>query len=183
MSLRRLSNQGTGAARLTPPGLPGCAKMSRAARVVLVCLWAMLCAIANAQAEPRVDGEVALEQRLVAPCCWVQTLDVHDSPVARDLRAEIHRRLAAGEPAQKIEADLVDRYGERIRAMPPGNPLAKTAAVVFGAVALAALLLVLLVRRWVKRDRTAAAADAPAGDAAVRDKYDDELDDQLRKMD
>jgi cytochrome c-type biogenesis protein CcmH len=143
----------------------------------------MLCAIASAQAEPRVDGEVALEQRLVAPCCWVQTLDVHDSPVARDLRAEIHRRLAAGEPAPKIEADLVARYGDRIRAMPPGNPLAKTAAVVFGAVALAALLLVLLVRRWVKRDRTAEAADAPAKDAAARDEYDDELDDQLRKMD
>lgn len=146
----------------------------------------MLFAVASAHAEPRVDGELALEQRLVAPCCWVQTLDVHDSPVAKDLRAEIHRRLLAGEPAQKIEADLVVRYGERIRAMPPGNPLAKTAAVVLGAVALAALLLVLLVKRWVKRDRTAQAADAPANDAtdaAARDEYDDRLDDQLRKMD
>jgi cytochrome c-type biogenesis protein CcmH len=151
-----------------------------------------------------------LEQRLVAPCCWVQTLDVHDSPVAQELRAEIHRRLLAGEPASKIEADMVARYGERIRAMPPGNPLAKVAAAVSGAVALAALLLVLMVRRWVKRDRAAQAeggatatgratatggaaagsgaaaargAGAAGKDAPPRDEYDDRLDEQLRKMD
>jgi len=143
----------------------------------------VLLGTAFARAEPPAKGEIALEQRLVAPCCWVQTLDVHDSPVALDLRAEIHRRLLAGEPASKIEADLVRRYGERIRAVPPGNPLAKTAAVVLVAVALAGALLVLLVRRWAKRGRVVGAAQTPPEGATPRDEYDDKLDDQLRRMD
>jgi cytochrome c-type biogenesis protein CcmH len=151
----------------------------------MVFLWAMLVVVASARAEPPAQGEIMLEQRLVAPCCWVQTLDVHDSPVARDLRAEIHRRLLGGEPASKVEADLVDRYGDRIRATPPGNPLAKTAAVAFAAFALAAVLLAWIVTKWVKRGRAdaVAAAQAPASQAPARDEYDDRLDEQLRKMD
>jgi cytochrome c-type biogenesis protein CcmH len=157
----------------------------RPALVLLACLWVMAISVAVG-AEPRVDGELMLEQRLVAPCCWVQTLDVHDSPIAQELRTEIHRRLAAGEPSSKIEADLVARYGDRIRAMPPGNPLATVAAIVSGAVVLAAILLVLMMRRWVKRDRAAeavGAAEAPVKDAPPHDEYDDRLDEQLRKMD
>jgi cytochrome c-type biogenesis protein CcmH len=157
----------------------------RPALALLACLWVMAISVAVG-AEPRVDGELMLEQRLVAPCCWVQTLDVHDSPIALELRTEIHRRLAAGEPSSKIEADMVARYGDRIRAMPPGNPLAKVAAVVSGAVALAGVLLALLVRKWVKRDRVvraAGAAEAPVKAAPPRDEYDDRLDEQLRKMD
>ena len=143
---------------------------------------AVLLGAAPAWAEPPVKGEIALEQRLVAPCCWVQTLDVHDSPVARDLRAEIRRRLQAGEPASRIEADLVERYGDRIRAMPPGNPLAKTAAVVWAAVALAGVLLAVVVRRWVKRGKVAGAETTVQG-SPPRDEYDEKLDDQLRRMD
>jgi cytochrome c-type biogenesis protein CcmH len=182
MRRRRLSNEGTGEARHESPSRPGCANVLRAFGPLLACVCVMLICI-GAAAEPRADGELMLEQHLVAPCCWVQTLDVHDSPVAAELRAEIHQRLEAGEPGAKIEADLVARYGDRIRATPPGDPLAKTAAVVFAALALAGILLVLLVRRWVKRDRTAVAANAPAKGAPARDEYDDKLDDQLRRMD
>jgi cytochrome c-type biogenesis protein CcmH len=161
--------------------------MVRLARAFLACFWVMAICV-SAGAEHRVDGELALEQRLMAPCCWVQTLDVHESPVAQDLRTEIHRRLGAGEPAAQIEADLVSRYGDRIRAMPPGNPLAKTASVVAFGVAVAAILLVLLMKRWIRRQRAveaseAANAPAKAAKAPERDEYDDKLDEQLRKMD
>jgi cytochrome c-type biogenesis protein CcmH len=149
----------------------------------LVAFFCMTAVCIAARAQSHVDGELMVEQRLVAPCCWVQTLDVHDSPVAKDLRAEIHRRLVAGEPASVIEADLVERYGERIRAMPPGNPLAKAAAVVSVVVLIMAILLALVVRRWIKRQQVADAGTEPAPGAAARDEYDDKLDEQLRKMD
>jgi cytochrome c-type biogenesis protein CcmH len=148
----------------------------------MAALLSVLVLCIGVRAEPRVDGEVALEQRLMAPCCWVQTLDVHDSPIAEELRAEIHRRLKAGEPAASIEADFVRRYGERIRAMPPGNPLGKTAVVVLAAIAAAGLMLIAIVRRWVKRQGVADAATAARTDAPERDEWDDKLDEQLRKM-
>lgn len=88
-------------------------------------------------AAPSPEGVAAeLEGRLLAPCCWNGTLDIHGSPLASSLRAEILRRLTAGESVVVIEADLVARHGERIRAIPyPGflGPLGK------GLLAVAAL--------------------------------------------
>lgn len=132
-------------------------------------------------AEPHVDGEVALEQRIMAPCCWVQTLDVHDSPIAKELRAEIHTRLSRGESSSAIEADLVQRYGTRIVAMPASNPLAKLAAVVVAVVLAAGFLVARALRRWTRRDQSevrSAQQKAPA--TSGPDEWDARLDEELR---
>jgi cytochrome c-type biogenesis protein CcmH/NrfF len=50
----------------------------------------------------------------------VQTLDVHESELADKLRHEIHLRMDGGEAATSIEEDLVQRFGEKIRAVPAG---------------------------------------------------------------
>jgi hypothetical protein len=57
--------------------------------------------------DPDATAEEArrLESYLVAPCCWTEPLDVHDSPLAHDLRDEISARLGRGEPALAIERD------------------------------------------------------------------------------
>src|SRR5690348_7582956 len=60
----------------------------------------------------------AIERRILAPCCHRQTLEDHDSEIARLLRAEIEHRVAAGEPPDHIEDDLVQRYGVNVCAMP-----------------------------------------------------------------
>jgi cytochrome c-type biogenesis protein CcmH/NrfF len=65
--------------------------------------------------------ESVLEGRLLAPCCNLQTLDVHASPLATELRREIHERIAAGESATRIEASLIQRYGSEMRAAPQGS--------------------------------------------------------------
>ncbi len=129
-------------------------------------------------AESPVAGERALLGRLLAPCCEAQTLDVHASPLAVELRAEIRRRLIAGETPEAIEADLVSRFGPRIRAVAPGDPS--------GSVALGLALLAigaggglfLVVRRWTRRP--GAPALEPA--AAARDAWDERLDDELRDL-
>src|SRR5512140_1121487 len=71
----------------------------------------------------KVPGAERLEGRLLAPCCWAQTLDIHGSEIANTLRREIRTRLKAGESPDAIEQSLVARYGERIRAVPDGVPL------------------------------------------------------------
>ncbi|MBK6685362.1 MAG: cytochrome c-type biogenesis protein CcmH [Deltaproteobacteria bacterium] len=64
------------------------------------------------------EAATELEERLLAPCCWNQTLDIHASPLASSIRSEIRRRLESGETVAQVESDLVARHGERIRAVP-----------------------------------------------------------------
>ncbi|MCA9641554.1 MAG: cytochrome c-type biogenesis protein CcmH [Myxococcales bacterium] len=127
-----------------------------------------------------VPGAKRLEQRLLAPCCWdtsKQTLDVHDSPVATDLKREIKRRLKAGEQPDAIEADLVDRYGEKIRAVPEGNPL-KGFALILSILGGGAFLgLAYMLYGWQQR---AKAEQKPPPKETERDEWDDALDQELK---
>lgn len=129
-----------------------------------------------------------VERRILAPCCKRQTLEDHDSELARALRAEIEQRTVAGERPETIEDDLVRRYGEDVRAMPRGsNPRGLIGGAIGVALGLGALVLVrLLVRR---RNRTAVAvavagAATGAGIASAVDlDFEDQLDDELRELD
>ncbi|WP_437730599.1 cytochrome c-type biogenesis protein CcmH [Sorangium sp. So ce1335] len=125
-------------------------------------------------------GERALAARLLAPCCWEQTLDVHESELTRELRREIRGRLRRGESADAIEQDLVARHGERIRAAPSSGVLGKVAFGLMLGIAVTFLGVFALLRSW----RRAAAQPAPsdvAVAAAARDEYDERLDDELRE--
>ncbi len=125
-----------------------------------------------------------VEGHLLAPCCYLQTLDTHQSELADTLRAEVRSRIAAGETPTRIEDDFAARYGERVRAVPRDHDRRHYVVVVFGlALALGALLLVFLLRRW----RTPPAARSPdalpiASTDAV-DAYDARLDEELRDFD
>src|ERR1700761_8241218 len=70
-----------------------------------------------------VPGASAIEGRLMAPCCWTQTIDIHDSDIARSMKHEIRRRLRNGESADVIQASFVDRYGPKILAVQPNSQL------------------------------------------------------------
>lgn len=141
-------------------------------------IW--LCAVV-AGAQKLSPGEAMLEGRLIAPCCWTQTLDIHESPLASELRAEIHDRLGRGERAEAIEDDLVVRYGEQIRAIPKGrDPRVAISVGSAAAMLVSAVGLLWLIRKWTRRPaRAADMKSAPAG----RDAYDDRLDDELGRFD
>ncbi|MGE0785164.1 MAG: cytochrome c-type biogenesis protein CcmH [Sandaracinaceae bacterium] len=132
-----------------------------------------------------------IEARLLAPCCWVQTLDVHDSPLASELRAEIERRARAGESAEAIENDIAARYGERVRTVPLGSvdPTRMVPAIVVGALLASLVMIVLAVRRsrWRPgaRGRTTGERHAiaePMG-PATRDDLDRRIDEELEELD
>ncbi|WP_437507364.1 cytochrome c-type biogenesis protein CcmH [Sorangium sp. So ce1099] len=127
-------------------------------------------------------GERALEGRLLAPCCWDQTLDVHESDVAQELRREIRARLRRGEAADVIEQDLVARYGDRLRAAPSSGVLGKVALGMMLGIAVAFLGIFALLRSWRRSDAQPAPSSV-AVPAAARDEYDERLDDELRERD
>ncbi len=127
-------------------------------------------------------GERAIESHLLAPCCWMQTLDMHESPLADSLRPEIRERLRRGEPSAAIEARLVARYGDRIRAGPENHDTRTSVVVGVGVAMLAAVLaLAYAVRRWTRSSASTTQVAAPTS-SGERDDYDARLDEELRVL-
>jgi len=142
---------------------------------------ALALAASSAKAEPLAPGEAALDGRLIAPCCWNQTLDIHESEIASSLRAEVHARLVAGESSTAIEDDLARRFGERIRAVPRGRDARGDLSIGLGiAGLLAAGVLVQMVRGWARRMPPPL---VPASTAVVNTEEDERLDEELRALD
>jgi cytochrome c-type biogenesis protein CcmH len=129
-----------------------------------------------------VPGASAIEGRIRAPCCWNQTIDIHGSEVSNELRREVRRRLRAGESEDTIQASLVQRYGERILAVPPNSPLKNVAAVLAVTMIAAGVLGFRMLRRW----RKPAAPVPKPGSGQARPgeaQLDARLDAELRALD
>jgi cytochrome c-type biogenesis protein CcmH len=117
---------------------------------------------------------------LIAPCCFSQQVSEHHSEAAERIRADIRVRLAAGESRQEILNAYVQQYGRRVLADPSPEGFGQLLVIVpVLTLALTAVALGLLVRRFARRGAAVhapAAADGPA--SVVR-----RLDDELRDMD
>lgn len=176
-----------------PPALRRTAKVTASSLALLILIEAQDCPaephVAHAdQADQavsgilseRIPGAERIEGRLLAPCCWNQTLDTHGSEIAYALRREIRTRLKAGETPAQVEADLIDRYGPRLRAVPDGVPLEGAALLGWAGIGLAGVGLAVLLVRW-RRARTLSAP--AAAEAVERDALDERLDAELRRLD
>ena len=129
-----------------------------------------------------VPGASAIEGKLMAPCCWTQTIDIHDSEISRSMRHEIRRRLLNGESADTIEASFVERYGPKIMAVQPNSQLKNVfigLSVVMGGAGVAA---VMMLGRWRKQTAAGRVNDAGSADGP-RDQWDDKLDAELKDLD
>jgi cytochrome c-type biogenesis protein CcmH len=71
------------------------------------------------------SAQLAVEQRLLCPQCQEVRLDVCDRPICTDMKADIARRLAAGQSEDAIVAAYQQAYGPAILAdNQPGGPAA-----------------------------------------------------------
>lgn len=134
-----------------------------------------------------VEGASRLEGRIIAPCCWNQTIDIHGSEPSYELRREIRKRLKAGESADAIEASFVARYGSKILAVPDTSPLGSLATLLsigIGGVGVAGFFM---LRRWSRAGKAssdreqakAKKAEKDAGSPAKADALDARLDREL----
>jgi cytochrome c-type biogenesis protein CcmH len=129
-------------------------------------------------------AELAIQKRLMAPCCWAGTIDNHDSAVAGEMKGEIRRRLADGETSDAILAGFVAKYGPRVLAEPPARGL-NTLVYLLPALALlcGGAFLVAFLRRQVRAGPAAAATapSPPAGAPAADDPYARRVEEALRR--
>ncbi|MDR3735567.1 MAG: cytochrome c-type biogenesis protein CcmH [Acidobacteriaceae bacterium] len=82
---------------------------------------ALLLAAGAAPLTPQQAATVKnAESKLMAPCCYSQTIDMHMSDVAETMREEVTQMAAGGESEQQILDHYKAIYGERILVVPDG---------------------------------------------------------------
>jgi cytochrome c-type biogenesis protein CcmH len=64
---------------------------------------------------------VRLEDKLMAPCCYSQTIRVHMSTEAEQMREEVTEMVLAGKSEQDIIKYYKAKYGETILVVPDGK--------------------------------------------------------------
>jgi cytochrome c-type biogenesis protein CcmH len=129
-----------------------------------------------AQAPPRDAASDAQKifTSVMSPYCPGLLLADCPSPAAFELRADIRRRLDAGEPAADIERDLYRKFGDVIRAAPPPTGWG---AVLWTAPAVAlASTLALLIWFLARQSRAEREPLAGSGDAGSEERLEEELD-------
>lgn len=128
-----------------------------------------------------VPGARELEATLLAPCCWNQTLDNHNSDLAAELRREIRARLLAGEDVESVRRALVSQYGEKMVALPEDSPLGTVALLLSAGVGVAGLLAGWAIIRWRRRTDADAPDPSSTGGSASggQDEWDRALDEEL----
>ena len=103
-------------------------------------------------------------------------LNISQAPVADQERAFIRERIAEGMTKDEIKAALVEEYGPDVLAVPESKGFDLTAWVVPGAlVALAALGVSLLARRWRRTSGPDGGGDPPDLDPDDARRLDAEL--------
>jgi cytochrome c-type biogenesis protein CcmH len=99
-----------------------------------------------------------IEGRLMAPCCYTQTILEHQSQEAEQMRGEVTAFVASGKSEQEIVTYYRTKYGETILVVPDGI----TGRLAFGipvAVFLAAFGLLFFAIRRSTRARVFAVAE------------------------
>ena len=125
-----------------------------------------------------------IEAQLIAPCCFSQQVSVHHSAAADEVRQDIRKRLGAGETHEQILQAYVGRYGKRILAEPPAEGIARWLHILPPvALVLTAGLIVIIVRRFTSHAPVEPAPAAAGAASASGERYDAELDEQLRDLD
>jgi cytochrome c-type biogenesis protein CcmH len=118
--------------------------------------------------------------QLMAPCCWSETANVHRSPAAEEVRAQIRAALQRGYTEQQILDSFVAAYGERI--------LAKPKAVGFNLLAWILPAIVILLGgigawKFLRHSSQPTAKVKPAKPASDDDPYAQRLERELEEFD
>ena len=116
-----------------------------------------------------------LEAEIVCPTCKT-TLDQSTSPIATRMKAFIRVRIAAGDSAKQIKAQLVDQFGPAVLAEPPKHGFDLLAWLLpLGALAVGGIVVGALAWTWSRRRDTASGAGEDALDADLERRVDEEL--------
>ncbi len=113
------------------------------------------------QQQVRVDR---LEHAVLAPCCYTESVAIHQSEIALKMRLEIAKWVAAGKTDQEILNAYVGSYGAKVLVDPRTAPRWWMQWVPWLALAVGIAGGFWLLQRWKSR---ASVGSTPVGDQFV----------------
>jgi cytochrome c-type biogenesis protein CcmH len=126
-------------------------------------------AVDNEAEARKIDG------LLMAPCCGGNTLAMHESGLAQQMRREIREMLASGMNRQEILDHYVAKYGNTILAMPPDRGFNLVVYLLPLLALIGGPLLVWQILRRRVADTPADSAPLPPVDPEYRKRIEREL--------
>ena len=145
--------------------------MIRRAAAVVALLAAI--AVPVGVAGPPVQAD--LEAEIVCPTCKT-TLDQSSSPIATRMKTYIRQRIAAGDSAKEIKAQLVDQFGPAVLAEPPKRGFDLLAWLLpLAALAVGVVVVGALAWTWSRRRESPAGRETETLDPDVEQRVDEEL--------
>jgi cytochrome c-type biogenesis protein CcmH len=133
-------------------------------------------------------NEEALQQKareiydlIMCPLCAGQTIAQSKNETSRQMRDLVLKKLRQGESKEEILQYFESRYGERIMAKPNKKGFNLILWILpFVLVALAAIVIYFLIRRWSAR---LPATPAPHFDEEPLSEYKERLEKELKQFD
>jgi cytochrome c-type biogenesis protein CcmH len=156
--------------------------------IIIIELAFLTLLITDPTAAAQYHNEEALQQKageinelIMCPLCAGQTIAQSNSETSRQMRDLVVKKLRQGESKEEILQYFESRYGERILATPNKKGFNLILWVLpFVAVALAAIVIYFLIRRWSSRVRETAGANF---DEAQLAEYQERLEKELKLFD
>ena len=126
--------------------------MPRLAALLLSLGLCLSAGSALADASPIASGVDYVTEKIICDCgCSNLTIKNCTCGKADRVRAEIAARLDGGETPQQVLKSYVDEYGEQILAAPTREGFNLVGWLLpFGAVFLAGIVLIIVLRRWAR---------------------------------
>jgi cytochrome c-type biogenesis protein CcmH len=90
-----------------------------------------------------------VEEKLLAPCCYSQSIARHPSDIAEQMRAEVAEMVAEGKGETEILNHYRALYGERIIAVPDGKTGQLLFALPVGAFLSGIVVLIFFMRKML----------------------------------
>ena len=123
-----------------------------------------------------------VDERLLAPCCYTQSIAAHGSEIAREMRAEVAQLVAEGRTEEEIVNRYRTLYGDRILIVPDGV----TGRILFSlpvvVAVLASAILLVFIRKMLrsgKRSFAIASTQEFSTLSALRERIEREIGDPL----
>jgi len=124
-----------------------------------------------------------VEKRLLAPCCYTQSIAEHGSDIAVQMRGEVAEMVASGESESEIVEHYRGIYGDRILIVPDGMTGRILFSLPVAIAALACLVLFVCFRKMLRSGRQERIRDVsqeyPLLSNALKKKIERELGDPL----
>jgi len=91
-----------------------------------------------------------LEEALLAPCCYSESIARHRSEAALQMKTEIRRMVAEGKADREILDVYKERYGLKVLVEPEGGLWWWMHAVPVAVIVLGLAAAVFVLRNWLK---------------------------------